>query len=511
MDDYQFRTEPFSHQLADFERSRDLPSWALFWETGCAKTKPVIDTASYLFERGRIDGLLLVAPDIVHRGWLTRHMMVHMPERVLERCLSAPDPDDRGARRPGFIWNGDRAGNAGFQEDLGAFLGAQEGLAVLALTPSAIMTDLGGKALKTFLARRRCMLVADEAHLFKTPGAKRTKRLRAAAAHAAYRRVLTGTPIDRSPFDVYAQLAIADPEVWKRRGIPNYEAFQTQFGVFEVRGKKGARVGHGAWVELASYRNLEELRRIVQESGSRYLKRDVLDLPAKLYSVDHFELDPEQRRVYDSLEAEYVAWLEDGSQVTAELAIQRMVRLQQVCSGYVPADDETDLRSLGRNVRLQALEKRLEALDGAPAVIFAKYDVDVDQIRGLLGRDAVYFDGRTPSQERERAIQAFQHDRTARFFVGKASCAGAGHDLFRASQMLWYNNTYVMKDRIQGEDRIHRPGMGDEPATYHDLCAVDTVDEHVIDNLTTKRALAGEVLGDGELPPWIPSGRIPRS
>lgn len=506
---YRFRTEPFPHQLADFERSRDLPSWALFWETGCAKTKPTIDTGAYLFEAGRIDGILIVAPDIVHRGWVTRHMMAHMPERVLERCLAAPDPDDRNTDLPGFIWNADKTNNKGFREDLAAFLKSSAGLAVLALTPGAIMTDLGGKTLKTFLTRRKCLLVVDEAHLFKSPGAKRTIRLRAAANHAAYRRVLTGTPIDRDPFDIYSQLAIADPELWKRHGINNFEGFQAQFGVFEQRGKKDgegnfAPLGRGSWMELASFRNLSQLKEIVASTSSRYLKRDVLDLPEKLYQVDEYSLNAEQQRVYGELQAEYVAELEGGATVTAELAIQRMTRFQQICSGYIPADDEADLRPLGPNVRLQALAKRIELLDGAPAVIFAKYDVDIDQIRSLLGPNAVYFDGRTSSTEREAAIQAFQYKQTHRFFVGKAACAGAGHDLFRASHMIWYNNTYVMKDRIQGEDRIHRPGMGDTPATYSDICAIGTVDEHIISNLTRKREVAADVLGDGELPPWIP-------
>ena len=502
--EYRFRTEPFAHQLADFERSRDLPSWALFWETGCAKTKPVIDTGAYLYEGGKVDGLVVIAPDIVHRGWVTRQMMGHMPERVLERCLAAPDPDDPDELLPGFVWNGDKVGNKGYKEALKAFLAAEEGLAVLALTPASIMTEAGGKALKTFLERRRCLLVLDEGHMFKSPGAARTKRIRAAAHHAAYRRLLTGTPIDRSPFDIYAQLAFVDPDIWKRHGIANFEGFQTQFGVFQIRGKKGAKIGKGAWVELVEYRNLPELHQIVMSIGSRYLKRDVLDLPGKLYSVDEYELNSEQARVYRDLVKDYIAWLEDGSQVTAELAIQRQTRLQQVCSGYIPADDEAELRPLGENVRLKCLEKRIEALDGAPAVIFAKYDIDVDCIKGLLGPDAVYFDGRTSAQDREGAIQAFQYKRTHRFFVGKASCAGAGHDLFAASRMVWYNNTYVYKDRVQGEDRIHRPGMGDEPATYFDLCAVGTIDSHIIENLTTKRHLSAEVLGDGAPPPWIP-------
>src|SRR5688572_26008249 len=164
--EYRFRTEPFPHQLSDFERSRDLPSWALFWETGCAKTKPVIDTASYLYEGGKVDGVLIVAPDIVHRGWITRHMAAHMPERVLENCVQAPDPDDRSELLRGFVWNGDKVGNKGYAADLQAFLRHEGGLAILAMTPASIMTELGGKTLKSFLERRRCLLAVDEGHMF---------------------------------------------------------------------------------------------------------------------------------------------------------------------------------------------------------------------------------------------------------------------------------------------------------------------------------------------------------
>ena len=226
--------------------------------------------------------------------------------------------------------------------------------------------------------------------------------------------------------------------------------------------------------------------------GDRKLKSEVLDLPEKIYTRRTFDLNPEQRRIYDKLEKDYPADLNGGSEVTADLAIVRMLRMQQITSGYV-GDDEDELVMLGDNVRMKCLRDVLEDVTG-PCIIWAKFSPEIDAIRAMLGEtDAVYFDGRTSDEDKERAKVRFQKEGSARFFVAKASAAGRGLTLHRAKTVIYASTSFKLEERLQSEDRAHRAGMSNEPVTY--------IDSYIIRALRKKRDLASEVTGD-TLPTW---------
>jgi hypothetical protein len=70
MTDYHFKTKPYAHQLEVWELSKDRVDFALFMEMRTGKTKVIIDTAAYLYDQGKIDGLLIIAPKGNYRDWL---------------------------------------------------------------------------------------------------------------------------------------------------------------------------------------------------------------------------------------------------------------------------------------------------------------------------------------------------------------------------------------------------------------------------------------------------------
>ncbi len=78
MTDYVYATEPFDHQRELFEATRDLEHYAIWWEQGTGKSKPAIDTACWLYQQGKIDGVLVVAPTGVHRNWMTDEIPRHL-------------------------------------------------------------------------------------------------------------------------------------------------------------------------------------------------------------------------------------------------------------------------------------------------------------------------------------------------------------------------------------------------------------------------------------------------
>ena len=485
MTQFRFKTEPFAHQRREFELSKDLEARCLFWEMGLGKSKTAIDTAAHLYLRGEIKGLFILAPNGVHVNWALDEIPAHMVEEAKARV---------------FLWETRRKGAQYFQAAFQEFLAASDGLAVLAMSYHALMTPEGAKAAKKFLTSRPCLYVADEATCFKTPNAKTTKRVLASSRHAPYRRVLNGTPVADSPFNAYTQVRFVDLTAWKEAfGIKNFTDFKVFFGVWQwiKRGKKDVP-------QIVEYRNLDRMQTVMNQVGSRILKEDVLDLPPKLYSKVYFDLSPEQQRVYDELHEEYRTWL-DGDSVTAELAIVRMTRLQQIASGYVPTDNAKDepARMIGTTrPRIQALVELLEQVP-RQGIVWAKYDLDVDLITEAMRRrkwSYVVYDGRTPDDARQAGRRAFQAGE-ARFFVSKVAAAGLGLNLHAADTVIYYNNTFSLSRRLQSEDRPHRIGQKNT-VNYWDILGRGTIDVPVLTNLREKRQVASEVTGD-KLKEWI--------
>lgn len=474
---YEYRTPPFGHQRKEFESHWYDESRAVFWEQGCGKSKLQADTMARLYQEGLINGCLVLAPNGVHRNWVVEELPKHLPMSVLERTGM-------------HVYETKKARNKGHREELDA-LWKHDGLIVLAMSYDAIMTDLGKQAAWLILRDRDCLYVADESARIKTPKAKRTIRVVASAKYAKYRRVLTGTPVANSPFDVYSQLRFLKEDFWKDHGIGSFPGFKTRFGVWE----KQVRNNGAVYDELISYRDLDVLKRIVDSVSTRVTKDEVLDLPPQIYTKRYYVLEPEQRRLYDELVDEFMTFLNSGEIVTAPLAIVRLLRLQQICCGYLPPDGEgQDLVEIcPRNPRLSLLKELLEDVPHK-AIVWGRFRRDIDLITHHLGDSAVRYDGSVDSEGRADAIERFQRG-DAQFFVANPQVAGEGLTLTAARSVFYYSNSFKLTERLQSEARPHRIGQ-EYPVNYTDIIAQDTVDGHIVSALASKMDVASRITGD---------------
>ena len=479
---YTPKTEFFRHQYEVFEKTKDFNAYALFWEMGCGKTKPTIDTAAYLYSTGKIDGLLVLAPNGVHRNWLSDELPAHMPDFVAWY---------------GVCYHSARARQNKQLREL-ANMFEYDGLAVLIMSYDAFITEAGRDTAKRFLLGRNCMFVCDESTKIKTPGAKRTKVLMTASRLAPYRRILTGTPVANSPFDVYSQIRFLDNDFWKRLGMDSFIVFKNYFAIFQ-RISAGAS-GRG-WDKLVSYRNLEQLQSWLRSISSRVTKDEVLDLPPKVYTKRYFELSAPQIKAYAELKTQFITWLDSGEEVTAALALVRLTRFHQITCGYLPVDETGEvLKPLGpENPRLDCLRETLEDVT-TQAIIWARFRHDIDLICEMLGPDAVRYDGSTSQRDREDAIDRFKAGKV-QFFVANPAAIGMGVTLLGAKTVIYYTNSFNLTDRLQSEDRPHRLGQTSS-IHYIDIVAEGTVDEHIVNRLRSKLDIASQVTGDN-LREWI--------
>lgn len=487
---YQFHTEPFKHQAEVFARTADLPGYALFWEQGCGKTKPTIDTACSLFERGKIDALVVVAPSGVHRNWLTDEIPTHMPPRIRHRTSE-------------LLWESQKAGNVGFKRAAEQLL-TSRGLACVFISFDAFVTPKARNYLGRFFRRRKVMFVVDEAHNIKTPGTDRSRTVVTASKLARYKRVLTGTPVGQGPFDLYSQVRVVDEDFWKQKGLPDYSCFKAHFGEYLPRQwvKKNMGFDPGFDGLLKSYKNLDQLSEWLSEIGHRLTKESAgLNLPPKLYTKRYFELSPNQRAAYDTLKREFEVQLSSGELISAPLAIVQLLRLQQISCGYVGTGDEDNpmVELAGPNPRLALAE---DFRDGVhrPTIWWSRFKPDIDKLMDLLGKRAVRYDGAVDEAGRARSKAAFQAG-DAQHFVGNPQAGATGLTLVQAKHTVYYSNSFRLIDRLQSEDRNHRIGQHD-PVDYTDFIGLNTMDDPICDALRGKFDVATQINGD-KVREWI--------
>lgn len=482
---YQFKTDPFKHQLDEYEFSKDLPARGLLWEMGTGKSKTTIDTGGHLFTENKINAMFIVAPAGVHHNWTINELPTHLPDSLMEQTKMVS-------------YSTDKIGTKRHQAEIDEVLDHRH-LKVLTMSYDAITTKKGREVAWRMLKNNRCLYVADEARRIKTPSADRTKAVVKSALHAPYRRLLNGTPVPNGPFDIYSQLLFLDESFWACLGISTYTAFKTYFGIFQ---KGYVRDGQGNMREypvLVSYKNLDVLNKTLDKLTTRVTKEDVLDLPPKLYSRRTFEMSSAQKKVYKQLEEEFMAFLDSGEMVAAPLALVRMLRMQQITSGFVPVIAEHEgepnpTLDIGTdNPRLDLLKELVEDIPHK-CIIWCRFRRTIEKVMEMLGKDAVRYDGTVNDDDRATAMFAFQKGEP-KFFVANAQTAGEGLTLHAAKTVIYLENTFNLAERLQSEDRAHRIGQ-DQSVNIIDVVAEGTVDEHVTECLQKKLDIASTITGD---------------
>jgi SNF2 family DNA or RNA helicase len=474
-----FKTPPFKHQLDEFTQYREETNRALLWEQGTGKSKLVLDTVAWLYINKKIDALLIVAPNGVHQNWLHDQFPQHYS----------------GDTYMSLMWDSRRAGNKAFQSNLRQVMENYHSLAVLTINYEAIITKKGRAAVEKFLGMRDVFMVCDESHKIKAMSAIRTKAIIELGRFAKYRRILTGTVVGNSAFDLYSQFLFLNENILGQR---SEYAFKQRYGVFVKTYMQGRYFN-----QLVKYKNLEHLRHLIEPYSSRVTKDDVLDLPAKLYTKRYFYMSDEQKAAYIKLKEEYLLELDTGDVLTAPLAITRMLRLQQISCGYVPKD-ENSFSSFGtKNPRVECLMEAIESTEGK-IIIWARFTEDIRQIKTRLELDKIEFVeyyGDIGTTERTWALETFTQNPDCKIFLANPACAGEGLNLHVATTIIYYSNSFKLIERLQSEDRAHRIGQT-KNVTYIDIMCPETIDEHIVQALIDKKDVAALVNGDN-LGEWI--------
>jgi len=474
---FNYKTQPYAHQHEALVRSYDKSNFAYFMEMGCGKSKVLIDNIVWLSENSKIDTAVIVAPKGVYRNWEISEIPVHFPEAVPhEVYVWNPNPNKAAARR------------------LTDAIKEREKLRILLVNVEGFATSKVQKYLDAFTQGSSFLLAVDESTTIKNPKAKRTKNLLALGNRAKYKRILTGSPVTKSPLDLYSQCAFLNPDLL---GFKSFWSFQNRYAMTRTQ-----RMGNHSFTQVVGYRNLPELSDKLSTFSYRVTKEDALDLPDKIYTFREVALTDDQARHYNSLKGAAIALLEDGELVTASEVMTKLLRMQQVLCGHLRTDDG-ELVEIKSN-RIQALLDTIEEMTGK-VIIWSRFRYDIQKIVQELKKvhgpcSVVSYYGDTTDEERQAAIKSFQHG-DARFFVANPQTAGYGLTLTAATNVIYYANDYNLETRWQSEDRCHRIGQHNK-VLYVDLVVPGTVDINIAKALKSKINLAGATLGE-EVRKWL--------
>ena len=425
---YKFKTQPYEHQLKALTMSWDKEYFAYFMEMGTGKSKVLIDNIAMLYDKGKINGALIVAPKGVVGTWYLNQIPDHLPDHIEHKnVLWKPNI----TRKQNLL--------------LKSLFETGTNLHILIMNVEAFSTTKGCEFAKKFLDSHRTLMAVDESTTIKNPDAKRTKNICNLSILSKYRRILTGSPVTKSPLDLYKQCDFLKEELL---GHGSYYTFRTRYAIM-----KTANFGGKSVQIVVGYRNLDELSEKLRPFSYRVLKDDCLDLPDKIYMKRTVQLSSEQKKVYEQMKQMALAEM-NGKMMSTATVLTQLMRLHQITCGHFTADDGS-IQKIKSN-RLDELMDVLEEIEGK-VVIWAHYQNDVETIVEHLKKkygdnSIVDYYGRTRPENRQSNIDKFQKDEGCRFFIGTPATGGYGITLTQASNVIYYSIGYDLEIRIQSED-----------------------------------------------------------
>jgi len=475
---YKFKTKPYAHQITALEKSWNKEVFAYFMEMGTGKSKVLIDNIAMLYDKGKINGALIVAPKGVYQNWYNGEIPTHLPEHIDKKVV---------------LWKA--LINQKQQLQLNTLFESGEDLHILVMNVEALSTKKGIDFAAKFIRTHQTLMAIDESTTIKNPDAKRTKSIVSLGINAKYRRILTGSPVTKSPLDLYKQCEFLDPWLLDHS---SYYTFRTRYAVMRT-----ANFGGRSVQLVVGYKNLAELSSKLELFSYRCLKEDCLDLPDYIYTKRIIQLTPEQKKIYSTMKEIALAQL-DGKVMTTATALVQLMRLHQITCGHFTADDGT-IKEI-KNERISALLDILEEVENK-AVIWAHYRHDIASIikavESKFGKESyVTYYGDTSNEDRQKAIEEIQNPNSkVRFIIGTPQTGGYGITLTGANTMIYYSNGYDLEKRIQSEARINRAGQT-RKMTYIDIQCEDTVDEKIVKALVKKMDIANQIMNE-DMKDWL--------
>jgi len=541
-DEHIKNVQLFDHQLTAFNRYKDTDVIPLFFSMGCGKTITTLSIAKYKYTQKQIKGLLVVAPNDVHKQWYDD---ICNPPAEVGKVFDFPIE---------IQCVGGRGGQKEFEapDDISK-------MQVIIVNVDTFSTPNKWVDIVEFCNMFNMMLVIDEATVIKNPSSKRSERLlyefndvvrrrktiisNKKKQNSLCRAVLTGTPSTNGPCDLWAIMEFISPNYFGR----NYYSFQGYYGMHTsltvslpngqqrtiqvaLTEKTWDSIKHCNTYQEAQilfgcsedtyltvkhqthfqgpYKHADELRAKLNETATFLTLTDCVDMPATIYKTQTVQMSPDQAKAYKQMKADLMTKY-DGHLATAKNQLTVAMRLSQISSGFIMGqqslddDDEEDIPFwdidtdteidvmpnevvwLGKsNPKLDALMRDVAEAD-KPLLILTRFSAEAAKIYDMCN-EAGYKTGLFTGWKVVGGIDAFKAGEID-ILVANSAKISRGFNLQISHTTLFYSNSFSMEIRQQAEFRTFRIGQK-HPCTYIDYVASD-IDQTIVDALTMKKGL----------------------
>lgn len=439
----------WQNQEEALQFAKEHPACMLAMDMGTGKTRTAIDVA---YAREWVRKILIVCPKAVVSVW--------------RENLKKFAPDDNY-----HVWDQRNGSVKAKALSLSGFLKADYKKAFVVINYDSVWRkEMGDVIIKAGFG----MVVLDESHRAKAAGSKVSKFLAMLGKKVTYKLCLTGTPMANSPLDIYGQYRFLEPSIFGT----NHYFFLQEYAI----------LGGPERNFVVGYKNQNELNRKFRSIAYTCSMNDIKDrikLPDCMPPVSiRVDLSPRDMKTMHQLSGEFISECKGGF-VTANNVLTKMLRLQQITSGFCLVQDNP--MEQGFNVDLNtAKEDTLTDMlsDMSPeasVVVFCVFRHDILAIRRAAdkaGRECFELSGEANTLDQWK-------EATGGVIAVQVQAGSEGVDMTKAQYAVYFSIPHSLAIYNQSKARLYRPGQTESVTFYH-LLARDTIDEAMYESLMNK-------------------------
>ena len=461
---FEFKTQPYSHQIEGVEYGLKYDKWFLGDEQGLGKSKQAIDIAvarkiAYNYKHC----LIVCGVNTLKWNWV-KEVHIHSDEGAY--ILG------QRTKRNGRVYIGSTKDKVADAKSLDSI----EDYFIITNIESFRSKDFADAIKKSCLDGKIDMCVADEMHKMKNPSSQQSKGFLKCLPKC--RIAMTGTPLMNNPLDLYIILKWLGYEAHSFYSFKNHYCVMGGFNGYDVIG----------------YQNMDQLTEQFRNIMLRRLKANVLDLPEKIYVDDIVDMTDKQALIYNEVKNDIKAHID---QVTLDAVnpLSALIRLRQA-TGYTGILS-SEIKESAKLDRMEDIVEEAVA-NGDKCIIFSNWTQMTEAIIDRLGAyNPALITGNTKDNDRTEQQDKFMNDDTCKVIVGTIGAMGTGLTLTAGSTVIFLDEPWNKALFDQAVDRAHRIGTKNNVTIYSIMCR-DTIDERIHD-LIYKKGQMSDAIVDGKI------------
>ena len=472
--DFEFKTKPFAHQIDGVRFGLNKKKFLLCDDQGLGKTKQIIDFVGCLEKTDNINKVLIICGvNSLKYNWQSE-IGIHSDEKgwVL---------GTRFRKTTGKAYEGNTNDKLYDLEHIDTI---KEKFIITNIETMRAGSVKEGKKYYFPIAeqiKELCdngtisVIAFDECHKSKEPTSLQSRAM--INVTAKYMVAMSGTPLMNNPLDLYFPLH------WL--GYENHSFYQFKQHYCTLGGWGGSQV--------VGYKNLEEIRAMMDNIMLRRLKTEVLDLPEKIRKIEYVDMTPKQNQIYKEV---YNGVMSDLQKIKfSNNPLSMMIRLRQA-TGWTGIISDKVQESAKMDRMVELVQEIVES--GQKAIIFSNWESITEVAREKLkSYNPAYITGATKADERMREVDRFQNDDKCKVIIGTIGAMGTGLTLTAAQNVIFLDSPWNMALKAQAEDRAHRIGTKGTVNIITLVCK-NTIDER-IEELVEKKGQIADALVDGKI------------